>query len=308
MKRYLYNIIPLVLMLALMQGCRDKQEDDIIVPEPFNRLQSDQTFQSSILKRKVSYAVILPEGYDTTNVSYPVIYLLHGFGDDYTAWYKGGKIQQYVDNYRNAIGQVILVMPDGGNSYWVNRYNGQYQIMDMLVNEMTNVIDTAYRTIKDAEARAVMGYSMGGYGALVTVAKNPEVFFTCVSLSMSFRTDSQYLAEPQEIFDYQWGSVFGGRGKSGDERLTPYFMEYSPFHFFNNPDDPSYSSQNYYLACGDDEESLDVTNQELHDLMSTNGIEHTYSTGSGGHSWTYWHREMPKALEFIGNSFGEFKR
>lgn len=308
MKRRIINIIPLILVLASLLSCTDKHEDNIIVPGPFNRLMPDESFESKILKKKISYAVLLPKGYDTSGVSYPVIYLLHGFGDDRSAWHKGGNIKHYIDYYRDLVGDVILVMPEAGNSYWVNRYNGQYPVMDMLVNELTNVIDTGLRTIKDKHARAVMGYSMGGYGALVTVAKNPSVFFTCVSLSMSFRTDSQYIAEPQEIFDNQWGSVFGGRGKAGNERLTPYFMEYSPFHFFNDTGDPSQSGQNYYLACGNMEETLDITNEELHLLMNDKEIAHIYSTGNGGHNWTYWHMELSSALEFIGNSFGENKR
>lgn len=308
MKRRIFYIIPLIAMLFAVLSCAEKQEDDIIVPEPFNRLMPDEYFESYVLKRKISYAVLLPEGYDTSSVTYPVIYLLHGFGDDRSAWYNGGNIKHYIDYYRELIGDVILVMPEAGNSYWVNRYNGQYPVMDMLVNELTNVIDTSFRTIKNKNARAVMGYSMGGYGALVTVAKNPSVFNTCVSLSMSFRTDTQYMAEPQEIFDNQWGSVFGGRGKAGNERITPYFKEYSPFHFFKDPEDPSHSGQNYYLACGNMEETLDITNEELHLLMNDNEIAHIYSTGNGGHNWTYWHKELATALEFIGNSFGDNKR
>ncbi len=45
-----------------------------------------------------------------------------------------------------------------------------------------------------------MGYSMGGYGALMLAAKNPEIFKTGIALSMSFRTDEQYLNEPQGVF------------------------------------------------------------------------------------------------------------
>ncbi len=104
--------------------------------------------------------------------------------------------------------------------------------MQMLINELVPEIDTLFRTKPAADQRAVMGYSMGGYGALMLAAKNPEIFKTGIALSMSFRTDEQYLNEPQGVFDSQWATIFGGMGVSGNQRLTDHFIKYSPFHFF----------------------------------------------------------------------------
>ncbi len=78
-----------------------------------------------------------------------------------------------------------------------------------------------------------MGYSMGGYGALILPSLNPDVFTVGVPLSMSFRTDEQYMAEPQDVFNSQWANLFGGFGANRDRTgLTDYFLQHSPFHFF----------------------------------------------------------------------------
>lgn len=291
-----------ITLLAGLYGCdRDPSEKDD--PIPFVRLLEAQTLQSGILNKPVSYAVLLPPEYEYSADSFPVVYLLHGFGDNETAWVQGGNIRFYADQYATQTGPVIYVMPKGFNSYWVNKYNGNYPYMNMLADELVPWIDAKFRTILQPDSRAVMGYSMGGYGALILPAKNPDVFRTAVVLSMSFRTDQQYLNEPQSVFDYQWGPVFGGFGTTGEARLTDYFREYSPFHFFGNPGDPALSGQNYFIDCGDDEESLSETNGSLHSLLSDLGIRHEYRMKNGAHTWNYWHNALPEAFRYIGYAF-----
>lgn len=295
-------LLSLALILMNFSGCDRTREHDEPVPA-FERLQTGQSVNSSILKRPVSYAVLLPAEYENTTKSYPVVYLLHGFGDNEKAWYQGGNIRYHADLHAAETGPVIYVMPQGFNTYWVNKYNGNYPYMDMLTQELMPHIDSLYRTAGHASQRAVMGYSMGGYGALILAAKNPEIFGTAVVLSMSFRTDGQYLAEPQSVYDVQWGPVFGSPGKSGNDRLSPYFLEYSPFHFFTNQNDPALSGQRYFIDCGDDEESLSETNNALHLILRQEGIKHEYRVRNGAHTWDYWHKSLPEAFRFIGTAF-----
>jgi esterase/lipase superfamily enzyme len=195
---------------------------------------------------------------------------------------------------------MIYVMPQGFNTYWVNKYNGNFPYMDMFVNELVPAIDSLFRTIKDAQQRAVMGYSMGGFGAMILPSKNPTVFKTGVILSMSFRTDEQYLAEPQSVFDQQWATVFGGMGTTGTQRVTDYFKTYSPFHFLGKQGDSSMENINLLIDCGDDEETLTITNDAFHDTLRDLGIAHEYRVRNGGHNWDYWHRALPEALKYIG--------
>ena len=294
--------LPVVVMLLTGISACDP-EDDPADDTPFVRLLEKQTYQSSILKRSMDYAVLLPEEYENTTDSFAVVYLLHGYGDDETAWYKDGYIQYYADRDDSINGPMIFVMPEAFKTYYVNKYNGNYPMMDVLVTELVPAIDSLFRTIPDARHRAVMGYSMGGYGAVILPAKNPDIFQTCVSMSMSFRTDSQYVAEPQNVFDSQWGSVFGGIGTTGNDRFTDYFMEYSPFHLFNKEGNDYLRELNFFFTCGDEEETLDETNEELHQILESIDFPHVYRTGHGGHSWDYWHRELPESLKYISCVF-----
>jgi enterochelin esterase-like enzyme len=304
LKRFIFVLIGLIPLLMGLAGC--EREPSPVPPDPpvdtvkFVRLLEKQTLKSRILNRDISYAVLLPKEYDSLHTNYPVVYLLHGYGDDETAWIKYGLISYYAD--ANASIPMIYVMPQGFNSYYVNKYNGSFPYMDMFVKELVPTIDSLFRTIKDPQQRAVMGFSMGGYGALILPAKNPGVFKTGVVLSMSFRTDQQYMNESQDGWNSQWGSIFGGVGSSGNARLTDYFKANSPFYFFKNPGNVSLSGQNYFFDCGDDEESLSETNDALHDLLRDLNIKHEYRVKNGAHDWDYWRKALPEALRYISSA------
>jgi len=298
--------ILLLAIISLSVGLTScEREPAPITPDPpvdtvkFVRLLKDQSIKSHILNRDIAYAVLLPKDYDSMNNNYPVVYLLHGWGDNETAWYNYGLISYYVDASASVTVPMIYVMPEGFNTYYVNKYNGNYPYMDMLVQEMVPAIDSLFRTVKDPQNRAVMGFSMGGYGALILPAKNPAIFQTGVVLSMSYRTDQQYMSEPQSGWDSQWGSIFGGIGASGTGRLTDYYKANNPFYFFKIEGDISLQGQHYFFDCGDDEENLSEPNNLLHNQLRNFNIDHEYRVRNGGHSWDYWHKSLPEAMKFI---------
>lgn len=281
-------------------GCKD---DDPVTP--FVRLLENQKMYSALFDNDITYAVLLPEGYDTSTESYPVVYLLHGYGDTERAWYTSGGLQYYADQYTAAgdIVPMIYVMPAAYYSYYVNKFSGDYPYMDMMTTELVPTIDSLFRTRKDKSSRAVMGYSMGGYGALILPALNPDVFSVAIPLSMSFRTDEQYMAEPQDVFNSQWGNLFGGFGTTGTARLTDYFIQHSPFHFFGTGDLSRFDGLKILVDCGDNEESLSITSDEMHTFMRDNLIDHEYRVRNGGHSFEYWKKSYPEAIKFISNAF-----
>jgi len=300
------KILHFSLLVVTVLGC-DKTP---VVPEepeepvkPFVRLLQNQSVKSNILDLSINYEVLLPENYNTSKDSFPVVYLLHGYGDSQTAWAADGLIQYYSDQDVATNGPMIFVMPQGFSYYYVNRYNGNFPYMDFFARELVPEIDRLFRTKKNSQNRAVMGYSMGGYGALILPAMHPETFSIGVPLSMSFRTDAQYMAEPQSGWNSQWGSIFGGIGKTGQDRLTDYFKLHSPFHFFAQSNLSKYSNLKFFIDCGDDEESLHITNGSLHNLMSDVSLLHEFRVKNGGHSWDYWHKALPEALKFIGYGF-----
>ncbi len=293
------RIFGLTILLSALAGCKKESTPPPPDPVPFVRLLENQSIHSTVLNRDMRYAVLLPKEYENSTTSFPVVFLLHGYGETETGWYKYGNFPYYLDQFEAETVPMIYVMPQGFNSYYVNKYNGNYPYMDFFVEELVPAIDSLYRTFPDAQSRAVMGYSMGGYGAMILPMKNPDVFKTSVVLSMSFRTDEQYLAEPQNVFNSQWGAIFGGSGTSGTARLTNYFKEYSPFHFLGTAGDSSFQGLNLFIDCGDDEETLSVTNDAFHDTLRSLNIKHEYRMRNGAHTWSYWHSALPEALKFI---------
>ncbi|HOO43292.1 MAG: hypothetical protein KBG08_07690 [Bacteroidales bacterium] len=295
--------------LAALTSCEKPEPPG---PEPeFVRYSKDIVLQSKVLNASVKYSVYLPDDYmsDTTS-RYGVVYLLHGLGDNNNSWNDVYlRVSSLINEMEDAgnISKMIYVMPQGFRTYYVNRHTGTYDYMDMFVQELVPHIDKTLRTVADRDHRAVVGYSMGGYGAMILPSKHPELFSVSVPLSMSFRTDRQYMTEPSGGWDGQWGYIFGAEGMIGEARLTPYYKEHSPFYFFNTETAASFDNVKYFLDCGDDEEQLLVANDTLHVVMRSLGIDHEFRVRNGAHTSDYWRKAMYEVLPYIENCFNGLK-
>ncbi len=270
-----------------------------------NRIMESLSFYSNILGQEVKYSVILPEDYYSSNKKYPVVYLLHGLGDDETSWVEYGYISQIADNVIKEcdVLPMIFIMPQGYRSYYVNDSAGTFLYQDMFVKELIPTIDSAFHTIADRSKRATMGYSMGGFGALVLPLKHPEMFAACVPLSVSIRTDQQYIKESSKGWDEQWGRLFGGVRTVGEARLTDYYKNECPLHMIQNEDIEQWKDLRIYIDSGDDEETLAASNDKLHMVLSEKNIPHEYRVRDGGHEFSYWREALPNGLRFISDAF-----
>ncbi|MDR0763458.1 MAG: esterase family protein [Bacteroidales bacterium] len=302
------NKITLIAALCFVSffSCNCNEEKPIS-PDNFARYTTDLQINSKILGMSIKYSVFLPADYvKNPNKHYPVVYLLHGLGDDHKSWNDQWlNIAARIENWENTAGlePMIYIMPQGFRSYYVNRYDGKFNYMDMFVEELVPEIDRIYRTVADREHRAVVGYSMGGFGAMILASKHPEIFSVSVPLSMSFRTDEQYMTESASGWDNQWGAIFGGKGLTGAARLTDYYRQHCPFYMFTPQTVQQYSSIKYFIDCGDDEEQLLVSNDKLHVLMRDIGLYHEYRVRDGAHTSSYWANAMQEALPYISACF-----
>lgn len=263
--------------------------------------------ESKILERNINLSILLPADYvSNEKQEYPVVYMLHGFGDNHTSWNdKWLKVEAKINELEDkGLPPMIYVFPEGFNSYYSNRYTGRFNYMDMFIEELVPYIDKTYRTIPDRTHRAVIGYSMGGFGAMVLPLKHPEVFGTSAPLSMSFRTDEQYMSESQDGWNTQWGSIFGGEGEKGEGRLTDYYKEHCPFYQFTPENINELSAVNWFLHCGDDEEQLLIANDDLHIQLRENGYAHEYRVGEGAHTGSYWRTCLNEVLPYIATNMG----
>ena len=271
-------------------------------PVPLPRYNTGITFSSKVLDLTVNYDILLPADYnENKDKRYPVVYCFHGYGDDNTSWngqYMKGEAK--ITSLEEAgLEPMIYVFPCGWKTYWCDRYDGTFSYMTMFATEFVPYIDATYRTIADKQHRAITGYSMGGFGAMVTAMKYPDLFLMSASLSMSFRTDEQYMSESQSGWDNQWGKVFGGVGEAGAGRLTDYYKAHCPLHQFTAENKGKYSSVHWFLTCGDDEQQLLYANDDLHVMMRENGYDHEYRVGNGGHSTSYWRAAMEEFLPWF---------
>lgn len=298
--RTLFVILSLMAMVSC--GCDNKRT----LPEPdgtFERYTQDLVMHSDIMGTDIPFSILLPASYvSEKDKTYPVVYMLHGLGDNHNSW--NGKYltaNQKIKTMESTgkISEMIYVFPEGFSTYYCNYYTGKYNYMDMFVNELVPYIDANYRTIPDREHRGTIGYSMGGFGAMVLAEKHPEVFSCSAPLSMSFRTDPQYMAESQSGWENQWGKIFGGMGEAGYGRITDYYKQHCPFYQFTPENKESLSKVHWFFTCGDNEEQLLIANDTLHVQLRDNGYQHEFRVGDGGHSSSYWMEALGEVLPYF---------
>lgn len=127
--------------------------------------------------------VYLPPGYATSELHYPVVYLLHGGGGDQSDWVTFGSARATFDAAATDGHPVIAVMPDGRSGQYFDYLDGSFLIETYLLRHLVPDIDARYRTIADRSGRAIAGLSNGGYGALHLAAKAPDLFSVAGAMS-----------------------------------------------------------------------------------------------------------------------------
>ena len=259
---------------------------------------------SKVLGQDVAYAIYLPPDYASSTRRYPVVYLLHGYTDDESGWIQFGEINMAADRAiaDREIPPMIIVMPDGGVSFYVNDAAGKVRWEDMFVQELIPHIDAAYRTRPSAEFRGVAGLSMGGWGTLIYAFRHPELFAAGAAFSAAVWSDEEIADMKQDRWDKLLGPMFGATGRAGKDRLTPHFRKYSPLDLARSLPEDSLKKVRYYVDCGDDD-FLIKGNCALHAVLVDRKIPHEFRVRDGGHTWSYWRTGIVDGLKFIGQSF-----
>lgn len=151
---------------------------------------NDQLFEVTVSSDAVrgdwKLRVLFPNDYQTSGSQrrYPVLYLLHGAGCNYTYWTTdGGEAQQILTDK-----PIIAVMPDasrfGWYTNWINPGDAAPQNWRTFhMEQMVPWIDDNVRSVKGKFGRAIGGFSMGGYGAIRYAELYSENFAYAVSFS-----------------------------------------------------------------------------------------------------------------------------
>jgi S-formylglutathione hydrolase FrmB len=257
------------------------------------------TFESQMVTYPVEYSVYLPPDYETSERSYPVLYLLHGYSDDETGWIQFGEANKIADKgiENGDFSSCIIVMPDGKVSWYINNFKGDDPWEDMFVKEFIPFIEKEYRVRSKKEFRAIAGLSMGGNGALLLSMRNPDLFSSCVAMSAGTFTDEEIIAN--DDYDGYFKDIYGPKPVG---KVSEHWKANSPLHLLDNVNPKKLKSIRYYIDCGDDD-FLYKGNSALHVKMRDLKIPHEYRTRNGGHEWSYWRTGLYDGLKFISEKF-----
>ena len=255
---------------------------------------------SKILKGDRKYAIYLPPDYETSQRSYPVLYLLHGGGDDQTGWVQFGEVQNITDKSiaEGKATPMIIVMPDAntGQRGYFNDVKNEWRYEDFFFEEFMPFIEKTYRIKKEKRFRAVAGLSMGGGGSFVYALHHPELFSSVCPLSAS--------AGPLTLEATKaWLEQRNQKGT--DAEVETYYKRYSVLELINAVPDDQKKALRWYIDIGDDD-FLFEGNSLAHIAMRKKEIPHEFRIYDGGHSWTYWRRALPTVLTFVSEAFHQY--
>jgi len=236
-------------------------------------------YESRVLDKDCTAFVSLPE--PGAPGPYPVVFLLHGLSGDHSNWVRKTSVERYVRDL-----PVILVMPDGGRSFYCDAAEGAAWGTALGV-ELPELVRHWFPT---RPGWGIAGLSMGGYGALRLALTYPETFRAAASLSGALAFGHWYGWDPSEDFGREFRRVLGPDPMGGPNDL---------FHLVAAARDlPA-----LWLDCGD-QDFLLPSNRGFRDHLTALGLPHHYSEHPGDHNWAYWDEHIQPALEFLRGPVG----
>ena len=257
----------------------------------------DLTLTSKILKSERKFAIYLPPDYKTSQRSYPVLYLLHGAGDDQTGWIQFGEVLRITDLAikDGTATAMIIVMPDAntGRRGYYNDIDGKWDYEDFFFEELMPYVEQNYRIKGEKRYRAVAGLSMGGGGSFMYALHHPELFSSACPLSayvgpLSVDDLKKQLSRREEKFT--------------DQEIQAYYEQHNAVTLINQVPDDQKNAVRWFIDCGDDD-FLYEGNSLAHIAMTKKEIKHEYRVRDGRHSWTYWRASLPMVLAFVSDAF-----
>ena len=311
-------LLGIVLLAQLIVGQVTAQNASELMPvaAPIPPGLETVEFYSPAINRRMKFDIVLPEGYYQGDTQYPVLYLLHGYMQNYTVW--GRNLAAAF--YARELNDLIVVLPDAGNSWFINyasSIQGQTNNWeDYIVDDVIGHVDSRYRTEARREGRAISGLSMGGFGAYSLGLRNSELFVSIGSTSgalgharaaaaairaganrESGPTDPQRQARIDEadafiskIIDIPGFSTQGERTPKGVDFVTAEQAEaYDPFAIIYEV--PRSQMPHIYMDSGTEDGLVQVA-REMAQLLMLNNVPFDYMQDHGTHNSEYWRRSI----------------
>jgi enterochelin esterase-like enzyme len=243
----------------------------------------ESTIPSDLLGLDLPFRVYLPPGYEKGSRRYPVLYLLHGNGGGLqTEWTEELRIGVVADALiaGELIQPMLIVMPDGEHSYFMNHYGSGQRWQDYIVDEVVPFVDEHFRTIPDRNSRGIAGHSMGGVGALAIAFTRPDLFGSVGAHSPSLRLTAE----------------------GGPEYFGPpdYFARFNPLDLASTAEgiellkiSVDFGEDDYWLEDG----------SYLLSALERRSITPEWRVSPGDHWASYWINNEPDYLRFHSDAF-----
>lgn len=244
-------------------------------------------YASSTLGGQRRMHVYTPPGYDGSTDRYPVLYLLHGGGDDDSGWPTIGRAGFIVDNLIAAgkARPLIVVMPNGSlprpanlppptpgapPSPQVMAANAALQdrFVSELMKDVVPAVERQFRVVARPDQRAIAGLSMGGGQTQRVIATHPDQFAYVAVWSMG--------VNPAALGDFEARSAA----------------------FLSGADTVNQALKAYHLTVGD-KDFLFQSARTLSDVLTRHGIKHELKITGGGHTWINWRQYLRDYLQIL---------
>lgn len=246
--------------------------------------------------------MVLPPSYDADKSrKYPILYFLHGLGDNDQMFIHGGAFNLVQDLWeRGQITEFLIATPNAGASFYINSRDTKVKYEDFFLQEFLPGIAARYRVAPGRENCAISGVSMGGYGALHLAFRHPEVFSGVSTHSPAVIDQIPAFASPTPASGIRGSVLEGAFGSPPD----PFFWDRnSPLTLARKA---NLAGLKIYFDCGDqDDFGFEQGARLLDKALSKRNIPHEAHIYPGRHDWQYFAEHLPASLEFHSHAFGQ---
>lgn len=243
----------------------------------------DVRFHSAALSRDIPYRIILPKAL-AAGQKLPVVYLLHGGGGGYRDWSNYSDVAGYAEK------GLILVMPEGNDSYYVNSADHpQDRYEDYITHDLIADVEEKFPAATGRANRAIAGISMGGFGAVTLALKHPDFFVAAGGLSSALDVPSRPFSVKRISQWRHHRSIFGPWKSQHQRENDPFVLARSL---------ASAQTPYFFLACGE-QEGLLPANRQFAALLQQRRFLYEFHTGPGGHDWNQWNSRVPALMDSL---------
>jgi S-formylglutathione hydrolase FrmB len=243
---------------------------------------------SASLGREQVATILLPASYRTSRQRYPVMYLLHGGGQDHTAFATRGWFRALASR------DMIVVTPSVGESWYVNSVadpSAKYE--DFIVKDLIEYVDRQYRTNASREGRAIAGVSMGAWGAMMLGLKHHRLFAAVGAFSAPFGISRQ---DPKIDMTSRTQQRFGAPETAERRERDPVTLASTI---------PLESVPVLYLACGN-QDIFVADSRRFVERLTARKIPYEYRELSPfGHSWEVWDGQLVNFIDVMSSRWGQ---